>query len=144
VKYKEVTISQISNVKIKKITNDGMELELGMKIKNPNAYSFSVYPSSFHISLSGTDMGVARLSRREHIKANSEDTHTFLIKTSYDKMLQGGLPALLGLFSKNNTEVEIKGNLKAGKCLIRKKIPIDRKQNTLLENNAAGSLFNQK
>jgi LEA14-like dessication related protein len=140
--YQGVTLSQITGVKVKKITNQGVEMEIGMKIDNPNSYGFNVYRSSFQIKLNGTDLGKARLAKREHVKAHSNDVHTFLVTTSFDQLLKGGLPEVIGMFSRKNSELEIKGNLKAGKFLLRKKIPIDRKQNTKMENNAAGGLFN--
>jgi hypothetical protein len=51
---------------------------------------------------------------------------------------------VMALLGSKNAEVEIKGNLKVGKFLIRKSIPIDRKQKAGLDNQAAGSLFNLK
>ncbi|HXC03915.1 MAG TPA: LEA type 2 family protein [Bacteroidia bacterium] len=141
-KYQEVTLGQISGLKVNKITKEGVEMEIGMKINNPNSYGFTVFPSSFQVKLSGTDMGTARLNHRVHIKAHSDEIHTFVVKTSYNQLMQGGLPGMIGLFSQKNAQLEIKGNLKAGKFLFRKKIPIDRKQNTRMENNAGGGLFN--
>ncbi|MFI5149341.1 MAG: LEA type 2 family protein [Bacteroidia bacterium] len=141
-KYKEVTLGQISGLKINKITTNGLELELGMKINNPNSYGFSIYRSSFRIKLGGADLGTARIAKRTHIKAHSDEVYTFTIKTSFDKLKEDGLAGMISLFSKKNAEIEIKGNLKAGKFLLRKKIPVDRKQSTRMENNAGGGLFN--
>jgi LEA14-like dessication related protein len=142
--FKEVQVSQISGVKILKITDKGIDMEIGMKIKNPNTYSFTIYRSAFDIKLGGTDLGVATLKRKEKVKANSEEVHTFLITTTFDKLIKGGLGSVMALLGSKNAEVEIKGNLKVGKFLIRKSIPIDRKQKAGLDNQAAGSLFNLK
>jgi len=141
-KYEEVTVSQLSGMKINKITNEGVEMEMGIQLKNPNSYGFTIFPSSFDVSLGGTNLGKAHLSKKEKVGPNSDELHTFLIKTSFDQLTQGGIPGLINLFAKKNPEVEIKGNLKAGKFLFRKRIPIDRKQNTRMENNAGGGLFN--
>ncbi|HEV7230319.1 MAG TPA: LEA type 2 family protein [Bacteroidia bacterium] len=142
--FKEVQVSQISGVKILKITDKGVDMEIGMKIKNPNTYSFTIYRSAFDIKLGGTDLGVATLKRKEKVQAGSEEVHTFLITTTFDKLIKGGLGSVMALFGSKNAEIEIKGNLKVGKFLIRKSIPIDRKQKTGLDNQAAGSLFNLK
>jgi LEA14-like dessication related protein len=141
-KYEEVTVGQLSGMKINKITNEGVEMEMGIQLKNPNSYGFTIFPSSFDVSLGGTNLGKAHLSKKEKVGPNSDEVHTFLIKTSFDQLTQGGLPGLINLFAKKNPEVEIKGTLKAGKFLFRKRIPIDRKQNTKMENNAGGGLFN--
>jgi LEA14-like dessication related protein len=139
--FQEVEITEISGVKILKITEKGVDMEIGMKIKNPNGYAFTVFPSSFDIKLSGTDLGTANLQQSEKVNANSEDVHTFRISTTFDKLMEGGLASLLAIFGKNHSEIEIKGNLKVGRFIFRKSIPIDRKQKTNLDNQAGGSLF---
>ncbi len=139
--FKEVQVTEISGVKILKISDKGIDLEMGMKIKNPNTYAFTVYPSSFDIKLAGTDLGTANLLEKEKVKANSEDVHTFKITTTFDKLLEGGIASLIGLFGKKHAEIEIKGNLRVGRFIFRKSIPIDQKQKTSLDNQAGGSLM---
>src|SRR5580692_1543323 len=92
--YKDVQISQIGGVKIIKITDKGIEMELGMKINNPNTYGFSIFRSSFDIKLGGVDMGTATLSKKEKVAANSDEMHTFHITTTFSKLLEGGLGSI--------------------------------------------------
>jgi len=139
--FKEVQITQISGVKILKITDKGIDMEIGMKILNPNHYGFTIYPSNFDIILSGTDLGTAVLNQKEKVNANSEDIHLFQITTTFGKLLQGGLGSVLGLFTNKNAEIEIKGYLKAGRFLFRKSIPIDRKQKASIDNQSGGSIL---
>ena len=140
--FKEVQLSQIGGVKIIRITDKGIEMELGMKINNPNSYGFAIYRSSFDIKLAGVDMGTAVLSKKEKVAANSDDMHTFHITTTFNKLLEGGLGGVFALFGKKNTEVEINGKLKVGKFLVRKSLPIARKQKVSLDNQTGkGSLF---
>jgi LEA14-like dessication related protein len=140
--FKEVQLSQIGAVKIIQITDKGIELELGMKISNPNTYGFSIYRSSFGIKIGGVDMGTAILSKKEKVSASSNEMHTFHITTTFNKLLEGGLGGMLALLGKKNAEVEIKGNLKVGKFLLRKSIPVERKQKVNLDNQTGtGSLF---
>jgi LEA14-like dessication related protein len=139
--FQEVQITQISGVKILKMTDKGVDLEIGMKIKNPNGYGFTVYPSTFDIKLSGTDLGLAHLQKKEKVSAHSEDVHTFQISTTFDKLLEGGFANIIGLFSNKNAEIEIKGDLKAGRFLLRKSIPIYRKQKALMNNESGGSIL---
>ena len=142
--FKEVQISQISGVKVLKVSDKGIELELGMKIKNPNAWAFTIYRSAFHVSLGETDLGIARLTHKERVGAHSEEVHTFHINTTFDKLAQGGVGNLIALFaSRRNPEIQIKGNLKVGKFLIRKSIAIDKKQKVNLDTKDLGSLFSK-
>jgi LEA14-like dessication related protein len=139
--FKEVEVTQIGQVKIIKVSDKGIEMEIGVKIKNPNAYGFTIYRSSFNVTLAGTDLGTARLDKKVKIKGNSEDMHVFHIVAGVDKLMSGGLGGIFGLLAKKSGELQIKGNLKVGKFLIRKSIPIERKQRVNLENQAGGSLF---
>jgi LEA14-like dessication related protein len=142
--FKEVQISQISGVKVLNVSDKGIELELGMKIKNPNAWAFTIYRSAFHVNLGETDLGIAQLTHKERVAANSEEVHTFHISTTFDKIAQGGMGNLIALFAaRKNPEIQIKGNLKVGKFLIRKSIPIDKKQRVNLDTKDLGSLFSR-
>ena len=140
--YKEVQVTQISGVKIVKMTDKGIDLEIGMKINNPNSYGFTIFKSAFDLRLSGTDLGTATLTKKEKIGGNSEEIHTFCITTTPDKLLSGGIGSLMGLFNGKNTELEIKGKLRVGRFLYRRNIPVERKQKTNLDNQAGGSLLN--
>jgi LEA14-like dessication related protein len=139
--FQEVGVTQIGQVKILKISPKGIEMEIGLKIKNPNAYGFTIYRSSFDVKLGETDLGTATLSKKEKVKANSEDMHVFHITTDVSKLMQGGLGGIMALLGKQSGELILKGNLKVGKFLIRKSIPIERKQRVNLDNQAGGSLF---
>ncbi len=113
-----------------------------MKINNPNTYSFSIFRSTFDIKLGGVDMGTASLSKKEKVSAHSDEIHTFHITTTFNKLLEGGLGGIFALLGKKNTEIEIKGDLKVGKFLIRKAIPVERKQKVSLDNETGtGTLF---
>jgi LEA14-like dessication related protein len=139
--YQEVQVTQIGGLKIVKLTDKGVELEIGMKIKNPNTYGFTLFPSEFEIYLSGTDLGKARLTKKENIAPNSEEMHYFHVASTFDKLAGTGVPGLLMLFGSKQAEIEIKGNLKAGRFLFRRKIPVDRKQKVNMDKSSGGSLL---
>lgn len=103
-----------------------MELELNVKIKNPNNFGFNIYPSDFDISFGTTDIGKARLKEKLHINANSEISYKIVVKSDVSKVLSNGFLSIMAMMK--NPVIGIKGELKAGKMFYKKKFPVDFKE----------------
>jgi len=105
---------------------EGLDADLLLGVKNPNAIGFSVYPSEFDVIYNGVNLGKARSSKRVHINANGEKVYAFNLKSDFKnvnpmdimKLMNGGSGGM----------IQVKGNLKAGKFYLRKKFPIDIKE----------------
>jgi LEA14-like dessication related protein len=124
--YKEVQCTGIKGFKINKVSTGGLDANIQLGIKNPNAIGFSIYPSEFDIFFNGTSLGKAKLSKRVHINANTEGVYDFNLKSDFKNV---GLKDVMRLVSgMGNGMVEVKGNLKAGKFYLKKKFPIDVKE----------------
>jgi LEA14-like dessication related protein len=125
--FKEVEVIGVKDFKIKKLSLAGIEAEIQLNIKNPNDMGFSIYPSEFDIIFSGMNLGRAKLKKRVHIDKNCSKAYLFELNSSFvnlnlmdiTKMLSGSKLGIL----------QVKGDLKAGKFLIKKKFPIDYKTN---------------
>lgn len=121
--FKEVEVTGVKSFRLTKVGSDGIEGEVILGIKNPNATGFSIYPSEFDITYSGIKMGKARLFKRVHIDGNSEKPYVFKLKTDLKDM---NLMDILGLVSGGKLgRIEVKGNLKAGKFFVKKCFPVD-------------------
>jgi LEA14-like dessication related protein len=105
-----------------KITRENLEGEIGIKINNPNKMGFSIYPSEFAINFSGMNLGNARLYKKVRIAGNSEKVYIFKLNSDLSALNPMDLLKLFG--SEKSGNIEVKGNLKVGKFLMRRKIPI--------------------
>ncbi|MES2566465.1 MAG: LEA type 2 family protein [Bacteroidota bacterium] len=119
---KELNVSNVENFKMTKVSLENLEAEIGIKINNPNKMGFSIYPSEFLVNFSGIPLGNARLYKRVHIKGNSDQVYTFKLNSDLSKLNPMDLLKLMG--SEKSGNIEVKGNLKVGKFLLRRKIPI--------------------
>ncbi|MBS1650525.1 MAG: LEA type 2 family protein [Bacteroidetes bacterium] len=127
---KEAEFTGIKNFKINKINQSGIDADVAIGIKNPNNIGFNVYPSNFNVVISGVNLGTAHSTKRVKIKAKTEKEYNFHLKSDFKsvsltdilKMLGGGL---------NFGNIEVKGYVKIGKFLIRKKVPINAKERML-------------
>lgn len=125
--FKEVTVSGIKDYKVKKMSAEGIEIEVGVGLNNPNNYGFSICKSSFDASFGNKKLGSAKTQKRVHVKAKSDEVYYFPIKVNLDDFSLSDLPSLMSSFGKGS-KISLKGNLVVGKFLFRKKIPIDQSQ----------------
>lgn len=123
--FKDVTFKGVEGVKVVKMSQQGIELELSARIHNPNKVAFHIYPSDMDATLNGTNAGKARLINNIRIKANSEETYVFKIKSDFSSLTLMELPKLMSLVTAKNVKVGLKGDLKVGKLLLKRKYPVD-------------------
>ncbi|MGQ0828037.1 MAG: LEA type 2 family protein [Bacteroidota bacterium] len=131
--YQDVTFMGIENVKVTSMSQQGVEADIIVRIKNPNNKSFTIYKSELDATLNGMNAGKARLSKNVRIKSNCEQTYTFKVKSDFSSLSMAELPKLLALAKSKNAKVGLKGNLKAGKLFIKKNFPVDISKNVPLD-----------
>lgn len=128
--FKELQLTGLKGFKINKIDTKGIDADILLGVKNPNSIGFSVYRSEFDVVYNGINLGKARSSKRVHIDGNADKTYSFNLKSDFKdinlmdimKLVQGG----------GNGMVQVKGDLKAGKFWLKKKIPVDVKERAKL------------
>ena len=130
--FQEVTFSGIENVKLVKLSDKGVEAEITARIKNPNSTSFTIYKSDMDVTLSGINAGKAHVANKVRIRAKSEDSYTFKIKSDFSGLSLTDIPKVIGMAMSKNVKVGIKGNLRAGKLFIKKTFPVDLTQSVPL------------
>jgi LEA14-like dessication related protein len=130
--FKQVQVTSIESFKINNIGVEGIDGDLMLKLKNPNSLGFSIYPSSFDVRYSNIYLGKAVLSKRVHIKRNAEEVYSFNLKSDFKNVtLLEVMKLLNGANFKN--QLEVKGDLKAGKIWIKKAFPVDIQEKLSLQ-----------
>ncbi|MDF2448735.1 MAG: hypothetical protein K0R26_1239 [Bacteroidota bacterium] len=118
----ELKVSNVESFNLTKITTKQLEGEIGIKVNNPNKMGFSIYPSEFAINFSGMNLGNARLYKKVRISGNSEKVYMFKLNTDLSTLNPMDMMKLATSGKSGN--IEVKGNLKVGKFLLRRKIPV--------------------
>lgn len=85
---------------------------------------FTIYPSEFDIKYSGIYLGKAKLTEKVHIRKHAEETYSFAINNNFKDVNLMDVLKLLGNINFSNT-MEVKGDLKVGKFLIKKTVPVN-------------------
>ena len=120
---KEITVTDVDSFNINKITTENIEAEIKLKINNPNTMRFSIYPSEFEVTFSGIRLGKAKLNKRLRLDAKSERIYTFKLNSKLTDLNPMDALRLLNMDKLGN--IEIKGDLRAGKFYIKKKFPVN-------------------
>jgi LEA14-like dessication related protein len=123
--FQDVTFEGIENVKVNKISQQGIDVDITAKIKNPNKVAFTIYKSDLDASFSNMNFGKALLTNNVKIKGNSTQAYTFNIKSDFSKLSMAELPNLLSIATSKSIKVGLKGNLRVGKLFVKKNYPVD-------------------
>lgn len=121
--FEEITVTNVESFYINKVTAEGIEAEIKLKIKNPNQSGFSIYPSEFDVMFSGLRLGKAKLNKRVHIGGNTEGIYTFKLSSALGEL--NLFDAMQLLNSGKMGKIEISGDLRAGKLFVKKKFPVN-------------------
>lgn len=123
--FKDVTFSGIEKVSLTSISQKGVEALITVRIKNPNSMSFIIYKSDMDVTISGLNAGRAHLTDNVRIKAKSEESYTFKIKSDFSNLTLADLPKIIAMGISKSVKIGLKGNLKSGKFFIKKNYPVD-------------------
>lgn len=131
--YQEVTFSGIENVNVTSLSQKGVEAIVTARIKNPNKVGFTIYRSDMNVTIGGIDAGKAHLADNVRIKARSEETYTFKIKSDFSNLSMADMPKIIALAMKKHVKVGLKGDLKVGKLFVKRSFPVDITKDVPLE-----------
>lgn len=120
--YQDISVSSIEGMHISKLSKEGIEAEVKVKIKNPNTIGFAIYPSKFDVTFTGIRLGEAKLNKRVRIASKTEKVYSFYLKSSLSDLNILDIPKLLNM--DNLGKIEVKGDLKVGKMLVKKSYPV--------------------
>jgi LEA14-like dessication related protein len=124
---KEVQCTGVKGFTVNKVNLQGIDADILLAVNNPNTVGFSIYRSSFDITFGGVYLGKAKLSKRVHIARKTEEVYRFNLKSDFKGAnFMDIMKFVNGALSKGI--VEVKGDLKVGKFLIRKKFPVNIKE----------------
>ena len=126
--YKDVSISGVENVKLVKLDKTGIELELSVRIKNPNSMGFNIYKPNLDAMINGVAVGKLKVNRKIHVNANSDDLHTFTVSTDFSKLSMEDAGKMLSLALSKSGSLSVKGKIKVGNIFYRKTFDVERNQ----------------
>lgn len=127
----ELSLVGRPDVKVRGFSKGEIELDLILKIENPNDRSFKVKKADFVIYVNEANLGSSSMSNSITIKANSTDEYVFPMKVKLNgKDLSFNL--LLNTIFQNQIKLRVDGTIKAGSFFINQKFPVEWEENVSL------------
>jgi LEA14-like dessication related protein len=123
-----IKIVDIESLKVLRMDETGAEIELMVKIKNPNSLGFTIVDSDLKASMGTMELGNAALKNKVKVPANSEESHRFVIESTFSGSLMKNLGSLFLALKTPSTEIHLQGKLKGKSWGFSKTIPIDVKE----------------
>ncbi len=118
-------MKSVESIKILNASSEGVDMEVKMKISNPNFIKFTITDGDLNIVLNKVDMGKAELKNKISIPAHSELSQNFVVHVGVSNALLGGFASLLSLLKNNSATVSIKGTIRARSFGISRTFPVD-------------------
>ena len=130
--FEEVSFSEINNINVTSLSQKGVEAIITAHIKNPNNVAFTIYKSEMDVTIGGISAGKAHITNNVRIKAKSEETYIFKIKSDFSNLSLTDMPAIMAIAMSKHVKVGLKGNLKVGKLFVKRSFPVDVTRNVPL------------
>lgn len=130
--YKEVEVEKVSNVSVESFSTKGITIGIDLKINNPNRYKISIVDSNLELFVDNRKIGSAKLKEKIVLQKKSNEIHHVTVETNLKQLLSSALPTLLGLITKTDIELGVKGDIKARAKSLSKKFPLDFKERVQL------------
>jgi len=122
--YKEVTIKDITQVRVVDASSSSIKLEVYAVIDNPNFYDVKIEGCDLKVSLEDSNLGTVNFDKEITIPAGSQESHVFPVELKPEGLLSGAV-ALFKIISKNKVRIKIKGTVNAKAMFIDKVIEIN-------------------
>jgi len=137
IEYKEVEVLGLEDVSIGNIDTKGAQIEISVRVSNPNNYKIKITDSDLDLFLSGKKVGKATIGERIIIPKNSNEVHTFNIDATFKEM-GGALGALITFGTKSSLDLKVSGFIKAKAFGVGKKFPVDFEDNVSMPKGGFG------
>jgi LEA14-like dessication related protein len=119
--YKELELGDVSDVKVKKVGNGGIEIQAGIRIKNSNNYKIKVKKIDADLFVNGQKVGKMNLSKKVILLRKSDQVQSFAVNTQLSNLI-AAMPSLL--FG-GEINLQMKGYIKGKVFIFSRKFPIE-------------------
>lgn len=128
-KVEPITATGVQDVKLSNVDllKGTVNLDIGLKIRNPNKVSVTVYGVDLDVTLAGEPMGKVSMDEKVKIEKDTELVYRVKAKAQIRDIITG-IPKILDAIAKKQTKVGLKGNIRAGVGLFRKTFPVELNQ----------------
>lgn len=124
VSLKAPEFAGLDSYKFNKSNPKDIELQMNLKVKNPNKTNIKVKKYMLNVSVNGTSIGKAQSKGPVVLPKNSEGSYPFYLHTNLENIMAQVFPGLSAIISQKPIELKLDGYIKGGAYGVSKKFPI--------------------
>ncbi len=126
---KPVVPNKVTDVKFGKIDflRGTVVMDMGLQIDNPNKFAINVYGLELDVKVAGVSLGTVTVEDRIKIMKDTQQVYRVNVNAQMTDIITG-IPKLLAAISQKETSAEVNGWIKVGVFGMRKKFPVNIKQ----------------
>ena len=122
--YKDLEFKAMENFSVEK--EDGkVKIQFDYVINNPNWYSVIIMPSSMGLTIADADCGSVEIREKIKIKKYVVGHYPFVLIGDADNFVKSTFSSIWALMTGKGIDFTLKGKLKAGIFIFRKKWALD-------------------
>lgn len=123
--FKDLKFKGIDNYKVGEFSLNGIKLNLGVKLENPNWFAIKAKGGEIHIKANEVSLGSFKIAKAVKIPKKSNGVVNIEIESKFKNILSGGVMSLISIISNGGKfKIEINGFVKASALGISKKVKI--------------------
>jgi LEA14-like dessication related protein len=120
----KVTDVKFSNINFLKGT---VTMNMGLQIRNPNNFSITLHGMELAVKVANVSLGTVSVDEKVKILKDTTQIYRVNVNAQLTDLISG-IPAILSAISKKETNAEVNGWIKVGVFGLRKKFPVNIKQ----------------
>lgn len=120
----KVTDVKFSNFNFLKGT---VTMNMGLQIRNPNKFSITLHGMELAVKVANVSLGTVSVDEKVKILKDTTQIYRVNVNAQLTDLISG-IPTLLSAISKKETNAEVNGWIKVGVFGLRKKFPVNIKQ----------------
>jgi LEA14-like dessication related protein len=120
-----VEFNKIDHIKIRNISKESIEVEIGAILRNPHNLNFSIRKADIDLSINNSSLGRLKLAEPVKIKKRSENNYDFTVKATYTDLLVGGVSSIVSMIFKQKVQCRCKGTMTIRSMGITRTIPVE-------------------
>lgn len=132
-KYEDVVMKEVTNVSVNSFSANNIEIQVDMRIINPNNYKISIVDSDLELFVKNKKVGTSKIKDNIDLPKNSDETHQIVVKTTVEDMIGTAIPVILSVLFEDSVDLQVKGEIKARAKSLSKSFPVDFKERVKLK-----------
>ena len=124
-KLEMLELKGLENFAVASFSKEGVELEMDLRIHNPNGIKFKVKDYDLDILVNNVKIGKAVLKEKMILPRKTTSSHHVSVNASFTNVLMGAFPVILSLKKDKNATIRIVGEVKGAAMGIAKKVDVE-------------------